>query len=177
MIIKSKSYKHNKAFKTVVDYVLREAEQDDSFVLTKFIKGKDLTNEEISKQFLENEQYRVNPRKNNVKLYMEILSFKKENAKDLDNTKLKKIAQQYLKLRSPLSVALVTAHKKEKDHIHLHILLSGCEYKTGKSARISRDDFKNKVKVPMEKYQEKYFPELHLSAINHQRTLSAKKKF
>jgi len=167
MIIKSKSYKHNKAFKTVVDYVLREAELEDSFVLTKFIKGKELSKAEISKQFLQNEQYRVNPRKNNVKLFMEILSFKKENAKDLDNNKLKKIARHYLKLRSPLSVALVTAHKKEKDHIHLHILLSGVAYRTGKSVRISRDDFKEKVKIPMEIFQKKHFPELELSAINH----------
>ncbi len=174
MIIKSKSYKHNKAFKTVVDYALREAEQDDSFVLTRFIKGKGLSNEEISNQLLENEQYRVNPRKNNVKLYMEILSFKSENSKDLDNTKLKKIARKYLSLRSPLSVALVTAHKKEKDHVHLHILLSGTEYKTGKSVRISRDDFKHKVKIPAEQYVHKQFPELEISAINHN---PSKKKF
>jgi hypothetical protein len=174
MIIKSKSYKHNKAYKTVVNYVLREVEQEDSFVMTRFIKGKDVSAEEISKQFLQNEQYRVNPRKNNVKLFMEILSFKKENAKDLDNNKLKKIARQYLKLRSPLSVALVTAHKKEKDHIHLHVLLSGTAYKTGKSVRISRDDFKNKVKVPAEAYVRKHFPELELSAINHK---PSKKKF
>lgn len=174
MIIKSKSYKHDKAFKTVVDYVLREAEQDNSFVLTRFIKGKDLSNEEISKQFLENEKYRINPRKNNVKLFMEILSFKSENAKDLTNAKLKKIARKYVSLRSPLSVTLVTAHKKEKDHVHLHILLSGTAYKTGKSVRISRDGFKNKVKIPLEQFQEKYFPELAISAINHN---PSKKKF
>ncbi|WP_299884357.1 relaxase/mobilization nuclease domain-containing protein [uncultured Lacinutrix sp.] len=174
MIIKSKSYKHNKSFKTVVDYVLREAEQDDSFVLTRFIKGKNLSNNEISKQFYANEQHRINPRKNNVKLYMEILSFHSDDAKDLTNDKLKKIAREYLKLRSPLSVALVTAHKKEKDHVHLHILLSGVEYKTGKSIRISRDDFKNKVKLPMEQFQEKHFPELSKSAINHN---PSKKKF
>ncbi len=174
MIIKSKSYKHNKAFKTVVDYLLRETEQEDSFLLTRFLKGKRLTNEEISKQFLENEQYRINPRKNNVKLYMEILSFKSENTKDLTNDKLKKIARKYLSLRSPLSVALVTAHKKEKDHVHLHVLLSGTAYKTGKSVRISRDDFKHKVKIPMERFQEKQFPELAKSSINHN---PSKKKF
>ncbi len=174
MIIKSKSYKHNKAFKTVVDYVLREAEQDNGFVLTRFIKGKNLSNDEISKQFLANEQYRVNPRKNNVKLFMEILSFHSENAKDLTNTKLKKIARKYMSLRSNLSVALATAHRKEKDHVHLHILLSGVEYRTGKSIRISRDDFKNKVKIQMEQFQEKHFPELSKSAIDHN---PSKKKY
>jgi len=138
MIIKSNSYKHNKAFKTVVDYVLREAEQDDSFVLTRFIKGKCCSISAV--------------------LTFDVI-----------------IARQYLKLRSPLSVALVIAHRKEKDHVHLHILLSGVEYKTGKSVRISRDDFKNKVKLPAEQYVRKHFPELERSAINHQK--SSKKKF
>lgn len=176
MIIKSKSYKHNKAYKAVVEYVLREAEADDSFVMTRFIKGKHPSNDEISKQFLINEGYRVNPRRNNVKLFMEILSFHRDNAKDLDNNKLKKIAQKYLSLRSPLSMALVTAHKKEKNQVHLHILLSGTEYRTGKSVRISRDDFKNKVKLPAEKYVRRHFPELERSAINHQKALPSKKK-
>ncbi|WP_452597574.1 relaxase/mobilization nuclease domain-containing protein [Pontimicrobium sp. MEBiC01747] len=174
MIIKSKSYKHNKAYTTVVNYVLREAEQDNSFVLTKFIKGKNLSNEEISKQFRANEKYRINPRKNNVKLYMEILSFHSENAKDLTNDKLKKIARKYMALRSNLSVGLATAHRKEKDHVHLHILLSGTEYKTGKSVRISRDDFKNKVKIPAEEFVRKHYPELEKSAIEHN---PSKKKF
>lgn len=174
MIIKSKSYKHDKAYTTVVDYVLREAEQDNSFVLTKFIKGKNLSREAISKQFLANEKHRVNPRKNNVKLYMEILSFHSDNAKDLTNNKLKKIARKYMSLRSNLSVGLATVHRKEKDHVHLHILLSGTEYKTGKSVRISRDDFKNKVKIPAEEYVRKHYPELEKSAIEHN---PSKKKF
>ncbi len=174
MIIKSKSYKHDKAYITVVNYLLRESEQDDSFVLTRFIKGKNPSNAEISKQFLENEQHRINSRKNNVKLYMEILSFHVDNAKDLTNDKLKKIARKYISLRSNLSVALATVHRKEKDHVHLHILLSGTEYKTGRSVRISRDDFKHKVKLPAEQYVRENFIELERSAINHN---ASKKKY
>jgi len=174
MIIKSKSYKHTKAFTTVVDYVLREAEKDGGFVLTRFIKGKDLSNAEISKQFLDNEKLRVNPRKNSVKLFMEILSFHRDDAHLLSNDKLKRIARKYISLRSNLSIGLVTVHRKEKNHVHLHVLLSGCEYKTGRSVRISRSDFKNKVKLPAERYVQKHFPELGRSSIEHN---PSKKKF
>lgn len=167
MIIKSKSYKHVSAYKKVVEYVLREAEQEDSFVLTRFIKGKNHSSEELSKQLLENEQYRIHKRKNNVKLYMEILSFHKNDADRLSNEKLKKIARKYISLRSDRSVAIATVHRQEKDHVHLHILLSGTAYKTGKSVRISRDDFKHKVKIPMENYVREQFPELKRSEINH----------
>jgi len=176
MIIKSKSYKHNGAYKTLVQYLLRESERDEGFVFTRFIKGKNPTQQQIIQAFEQNETYRLTKRKNSVKVYMEILSFHKDNAKDLSNEKLQKIARKYISLRSNLSVALATVHRNEKDHVHLHILLSGTEYKTGRSVRISRDDFENKVKISAEKYVRQNFPELQRSAIHHQGTLSPKKK-
>ncbi|WP_299676305.1 relaxase/mobilization nuclease domain-containing protein [uncultured Dokdonia sp.] len=176
MIIKSKSYKHIGACKTLVSYLLRESERDEGFVLTRFIKGKNPSQEQIVHAFEENEKYRLTKRKNSVRVYMEILSFHKDNAKDLTNEKLQKIARKYISLRSNLSIAFATVHRNEKDHVHLHILLSGTEYKTGKSVRISRDDFKNKVKVPAEQYVRRYFPELEKSAIDHNKNLLSKKK-
>jgi len=176
MIIKSKSYKHNGAYKTLVQYLLRESERDEGFVFTRFIKGKNPTQKQIIQAFEQNETYRLTKRKNSVRVYMEILSFHKDNTKDLSNERLQKIARKYISLRSNLSVALATVHRKEKDHVHLHILLSGTEYKTGSSVRISRDDFKNKVKIPAENYVRKHFPELQKSAIDHNKNSLSKKK-
>ena len=82
---------------------------------------------------------------------------------------------KYSSLRSPNSIAIATVHKNEKDHTHLHICFSGVQYKTGKSIRISKDDFQNKVKLPMEKYQQEIFPELVLSKIRHEKSMSHKK--
>ncbi len=167
MIIKSKSYKHLRSFTTVPRYILREQERDKGFVLTKFIKGKDVSAKSISLNLLINESYRLNPRKNNVRLYMDILSFHKEDSQHLTNDKLQKIALKYLSLRAPRSLAFATVHRHDKQHTHLHICFSGVEYKTGKNIRISKNDFQNKVKIPMEQYQRKNFPELYLSEINH----------
>ena len=156
MIIKSKSYKGD-CYDNVIAYVLREADKDNGFILTRFIKGKDRTPESIAKEFRKNEQYRIHRRKNSVTLYMDIISFHKDDAEKLtDNAILKKIARKYMSLRSNLSIALTTVHR-DKSHTHLHVLLSGTEYRTGKSIRISRADFKNKVKIPMETFQEKHF--------------------
>ena len=55
MIIKSKSYKNNRSFTTVLGYIFRENEKGQSFMLTKFIKGKDLSTQELHQQFLTNE--------------------------------------------------------------------------------------------------------------------------
>lgn len=175
MIIKSKSYKKEGDYRRLVNYVLKDGERENSFVLTRFIKGKEPSKEQIIAQFERNENCRLYKRKNNVKLFMDILSFHKDNAKDLTNEKLKKIARKYISLRSNLSVALATVHR-DKEHIHLHILLSGTEYKTGKSIRISKADFRDKVKVPAEQFVQKNFPELEKSAINHKKESKVKIK-
>lgn len=176
MIIKSKSYKTTKSFNTVLHYIFRENERNSGFELTKFIKGKNLSVEELSSQFRSNEQFRINRRKNNVVLYMDILSFHPRDAERLTNDKLHQIALKYLSLRAPKSIAVATVHKNEKDHTHLHIVFSGIEYKTGKSIRMSKEDFQNKVKIPMEKYQQEVFPELMLSKIKHEKKYNIKKE-
>lgn len=167
MIIKSKFYKSKNSFQKVIGYIFREQERERGFVLTKFFKGKNHNAEHFAKQLLINESYRQIKRKNNVKLYMDILSFHAKDSEKLTNEKLQIMALKYLSLRAPKSMAIATVHRNEKDHVHLHICFSGVEYKTGKSIRISKDDFKYKVKIPMEQFQQKRFPELSLSEINH----------
>lgn len=176
MIIKSKSYKTSKSFSTVLNYIFRENERNNGFELTKFIKGKNLFPDELSSQFRFNEQFRINKRKNSVVLYMDILSFHPRDAERLTNDKLHQIALKYLSLRAPKSIAVASVHRNEKDHTHLHIVFSGIEYKTGKSIRISKDDFQKKVKLPMEKYQQEAFPELMLSKIRHEKSYHIKKE-
>lgn len=174
MIIKSKSYKRVRSFTTVLGYVFRENEKDETFVLTKYIKGKNLSVEELHQQFQTNEELRINKRKNNVVLYMDILSFHPKDAERLNNEKLYQITMKYLSLRAPKSIAVATVHRKEKEHTHLHICFSGVEYKTGKSIRLSREDFKHKLKLPMEKFQQDLFPELTLSKIRHEQSVQIK---
>ncbi len=172
MIIKSKSYKRVRSFTTVLGYIFRESEKDENFVLTKFVKGKNLSIEELHRQFQSNEELRLNKRKNSVVLYMDVLSFHPKDAERLNDEKLYQITLKYLSLRAPKSIAVATVHRNEKDHTHLHICFSGLEYKTGKSIRISKEDFKQKVKLPMEKYQQDIFPELILSKIRHDKSVS-----
>lgn len=176
MIIKSKSYKRVRSFTTVLGYIFRESEKDETFVVTKYIKGKNISVEELHHQFETNEKLRVNKRKNNVVLYMDILSFHPRDAERLNNEKLYQITMKYLSLRAPKSIAVATVHRNEKKHTHLHICFSGIEYKTGKSIRISKEDFQQKIKIPVEKFQEQVFPELSLSKIRHEKGFFIKRE-
>lgn len=176
MIIKSKSYKNIAVYHPVFEYLLRESERESGFVITKFVKGTGQSPEELARQFLKNEEYRKNRRKNNVVLYMDILSFHSEDG-EIPNDILKRITKKYISLRAPLSMAIATVHRHEKSHTHIHVCFSGTEYRTGKSNRISRDDFKNKVKLPTEEFQRAHFPELKFSKIDHDKSKQVKKKF
>jgi len=175
MIIKSKSYKTIKSFKTVTLYILRESEQDQSFVVTRFVKGNPQDIEALEKQFIENEKYRIHKRKNSVRLYMDIISFHADDKNKLRNEDLQKIAEHYIELRAPKSIAVATVHRHEKEHVHLHICFSGIAYRTGKSIRISKSDFTHKVKIPMEEFQKQHFPQLQKSIIDHHRSVRKKK--
>jgi len=150
---------------------MREAEREGSFVLTRFVQGKDYSADAIANQYEENEQYRKHPRKNNVKIHMEILSFHPDDTDKLNNSIMQKIARKYISLRSNLAMAVATVHRDAK-HTHLHFVFSGIEWKTGKSSRMSKVEFQ-KMKLDMEAFQKSRFPQLTKSEISHS---SSKKK-
>ncbi|MDC7996914.1 relaxase/mobilization nuclease domain-containing protein [Gilvibacter sediminis] len=156
----------------IFEYLLRDPEKDGGFVITKFVKGSDRSPKSLAKQFERNETYRKIKRKNNVVLYMDILSFHQSDGY-ISNEILQRITKKYLSLRAPLSIALATVHRHEKSHTHLHICY-GIEYRTGISVRISKNNFQNKIKLPMEQFQREQFPELKYSEIDH--TNSKKKE-
>ena len=172
MIIKSKSYKSNKTFKTLVNYIFRGIDKEKDFLFTKFIRGDKTDEQNITRQLRQNETYRKTLRSNSIKMYMEIISFHKKDKKFLTKEVLTKIAREYVKERSRNSVAVSVVHR-DKDHVHLHILLSGVEYKTGDGTRKTKEDFKN-LKLHMEELQKNKFPQLSHSVIQHDKNVKKK---
>jgi len=167
MIVKSKSYKNQRSIRSVIHYVMREAEREGSFVLARFVQGKDYSPDTISDQFQENEKHRVHQRKNSVKVHMEILSFHPDDSEKLKNRNdiLEKIARKYISLRSNLAMCVATVHRDTK-HTHLHFVFSGVEWRSGKSTRLSKAEFQ-KIKLDMEAFQKSRFPQLSRSEIDH----------
>lgn len=144
---------------------MREAEREGSFVLTRFVQGKDFSPDTIADQFEQNEQLRVHRRKNSVKVHMEILSFHPDDTDKLNNSILEKIARKYISLRSNLAMCVATVHRDTK-HTHLHFVLSGVEWRTGRSTRLSKAEFQN-LKLEIEAFQKSRFPQLSRSEIEH----------
>ncbi len=137
-------------------------ESERPMLIRNNVQGK--TADEITKEFKANEAHRQNIRKNNVKAYHTIISFSNKSTRFLNDEILKDIATKYVSIRGTESLYVGSIHK-DRGHIHIHMVMSGTEYYTGKSNRISRQQFQE-LKVTMQEYQKEKYPELNNSLPN-----------
>jgi len=192
MIIKSKSIKSKKALENTIRYILtKENQRELGFIINRYIKGdrnfdmlmeeaqSDLQKENkilekriknIARQFNQNESKRKIKRSNSCLAFHEIVSFHKADTDKLPKKVLLKIARKYAKERSPNSLVVSTMHS-DKDHLHIHNVISALEFATGKPVRLSRKEFKE-VKNRMEQYQDKELG-LEFSKVNHSKKKDA----
>lgn len=186
MIIKSKSGKSKRALANTLRYILaKDNPKDIGFVLNRFIKGDrplealmenaeaNLENQLINLekrvgnmvgQFMKNEDKRLIKRQNANLFYHEIISFHQKDAEQLPKKVLMKIVRKYAKVRAPNSL-VVSAMHKDKDHLHIHQVISALEYATGKPLHLNRNEFKQ-VKKRMEQWQDQEL-KLEHSKVNH----------
>lgn len=164
MIIKSRSIQYQYGIRKAVEYLFKE-EKEHSILHTRFLpRNADI--ETIIDRFERNEDKRIRRRKDSVILSHDFISFHKRDSHKLeDDAFLKKVAKKYSKMREQ-SITVCVLHR-ERDHIHLHVMASGCRL-DGKSSRISKAEFQKK-KLELERFQER---ELHLV---HSRVIHEKK--
>ncbi|MBK7800058.1 MAG: relaxase/mobilization nuclease domain-containing protein [Saprospiraceae bacterium] len=108
---------------------------------------------------------RNNRRKDNIRLHHTIISFSNKDKKQINTELLKDITKKYIELRGKDNIYLASSHN-DKEHIHLHIIMSAHKYLTGESNRISRQEFKD-LKLALDSYQKKRYPELVHSLPSH----------
>jgi hypothetical protein len=167
MIVKVKAFK-SPQFGNLLEYMTNEKkrlfdEKGKSFAITHNMKGNSIDKWVL--QFKENEQYRNVTRKDSTYLSHEILSWHKDDAKDLTLEKMEQMAREYIQMRNPNGMYVAVPHY-DKDHYHIHIAASGVEYRTGKALRMSRTEF-GQLKKDIQEYQIKKFPELSKSIVEH----------
>jgi len=182
MIIKIKSHKNKKSFKSLLDYMINDKDrlfdkEGKSFAITHNLKGDSI--DEWTKQFKANEKYRQHKRANSVILTHEILSWHKDE-KDISLGKLENMAREYIQKRNPNGMYVAVPHF-DKDHYHVHLCCSGIEYRTGKAMRLAKKDLQV-LKQNVQQYQLDKYPELSKSVVNHGKqkkeyALSAEKEY
>lgn len=140
-----------------------ERQGQKPIIMRKNLRTRKLEN--VIKEFKANEQLRQNKRKDAVKLHHTIISFHAKDSKQLDEKKLRDIASEYMKLKGP-NLYVATVHF-DKGHQHIHIAESGTQYMSGKANRISKGEF-TKLKVSLQTFQQRKYPELSNSLVRHE---------
>ena len=167
MIIKIKT-RNKPSFRQLLNYITRGKDklfdaQGNSFLITQNVRGDSL--EGFVWQYKNNEKYRTRKRSDNVILSHEIVSFHKDDTISLEI--LEDMAKQYIQLRNPNGMFVSVPHY-DKNHLHIHFCVSGVEYKTGKSMRLSKSAMRE-LKINFQKYQLEKYPRLVHSVVDFEK--------
>jgi hypothetical protein len=120
--------------------------------------------ETMIKIFEKIENNRLYRRKDSAILFHDIISFNSKDSHKLqDDSFLKKVARKYTNMRDQ-SVTLCILHR-EQAHVHIHVI-TGCRL-DGRSARVTKTEFKDK-KIELERLQQREQRLVH-SRVNHEK--------
>ena len=154
MIVKSKTWKYA-GFSRLASYLTKHRGGEDHYDLEVFHNihpEEDIS--AIVDQFRENDDYRKK-RNGGVAIYHEIMSFHGEDRDYLTPETLEDLATKYLEMRAPDALAFAAVHK-DRNHTHVHIMISANEYRSDKATRISKKDFAN-IQRDLEAYQKEHY--------------------
>lgn len=175
MIIKSMSRKSNSSqlIKYIFRYVMDEEKvravgkngmaKQATFMIRHNIRSRSSI-KNLIKEFEENEKYRLVNRKDSVKIFHTIISFSNKDKALITDTLLKDISKKFIQERGLNNLYAGTVHR-DKEHIHLHIGISGTQL-NGRSSRVSKQQF-NHIKLELERYQKEKYPQLIHSIVEH----------
>ena len=163
MILKSMGRKSS-SYSQLIEYITKEKEKipvPPHLIFKHNVFGK--TKAEIEQEFLKNESNRQYKRVGVNRLYHEWIAFHDLDRDKLTDAMLEDLARQYFKIRNE-NALYVSAIHRDKDHVHIHFLVSGTEI-SGKSLRISQKEF-NDIKKSLQDYQIQKYPQLQHSISN-----------
>jgi len=163
MIIKSASRKRG-SYRQLLRYMIEGEERvPESRIILHNVIGETL--DDWVAEFKANEANRKRERKGSVKLYHDILSFHPDDTSYLTLNTIEELTRNYIEERNPNGLYVGAIHLAD-DHYHCHLCISGTEYKSGKSLRISKARFKA-IKLNVQTIEQTRFPELHYSPVAH----------
>ncbi|MGB1295736.1 MAG: relaxase/mobilization nuclease domain-containing protein [Flavobacteriales bacterium] len=167
MIIKNLTIGHKSKYriKQLVKYVLLDNNPSknpfEDFVILQNIHTIDPS--KIHKEFLAQDKFRKE-RLNGICYHHTILSFSPLDKKVITKDILEDLAKEFIKIRGANEALVLCKHHEEKDHHHLHLLISATKYKSAESLRLDNEQYKN-VQESIELYQKQKYPQLEHSIV------------
>jgi len=162
MIIKVLT-RHNPSFTSLLSYILQKGKS--SLVFTHNVRSK--SQEDIVNEFIKNEALRKYPRKGNIMMYHTIVSLSsKEDKTKISDNMLIDLGKKFISLRGTNGMHIGAVHRDDTDHVHIHFMSSGTQFRTGKAARLSKRDLLD-LKIKYQEYHTRKYPELTKSIVPH----------
>lgn len=124
-----------------------------------------------TKELEANNALRIQKRRDNILIQHTVLSLSNKDAKHASSEMLKDLAKKFIDLRGMENMYIGTIHT-DKDHLHIHLVMSPVQYMTGESNRISREKL-HEIKVQLDTYQQEKYPQLIHSLPRHGRAKEA----
>ena len=154
MIIKSLS-RATKSFEGLYNYLTRD---EDSLLNTFNLYSTPQQKEELIKEFLDNAKYLKKAKGKNY-LYHEIISLNPNNLplQEQQNI-LTDLVSKYISLRAENHLTFTALHK-DKDHLHIHLMISANELEGNKRVRLSKKEFST-IQKELEQYLNTTYPQL-----------------
>ncbi|MBL7821295.1 MAG: relaxase/mobilization nuclease domain-containing protein [Saprospiraceae bacterium] len=165
MILKNLTRRSNTG--QLVNYLFKQEKDNKPKPILKH-NLRSRTTKGWTKELDKNFELRLNKRKDNIRLHHTIISFSNKDKNQVNPELLKDITKKYIELRGKENIYLASSHH-DKEHIHLHIVMSATKLITGESNRISRQEFKD-LKLALDAYQKEKYPELIHSLPAHGRS-------
>jgi len=154
MIIKSLS-RQNKSFDALYKYLTRDK---DSCLRGYNLYANPHDRRRTTKEFLDNAKYLRKSRGKNY-YYHEIISLSKNNlSREQQEKILSDLASKYISLRAENHLTFTALHT-DKEHTHIHLMISANEIMGTKRVRLSKKDF-SAIQKELEQYVNTIYPEL-----------------
>ena len=168
MILKSLS--RRSGIWQLLDYLFeKEGQQEKQLVIKHNMRARSI--EGWTKELEANNALRIHKRRDNIVIQHTVLSLSNKDIKHASPEMLKDLAKKFIELRGKENMYIGTIHT-EKDHLHIHLIMSPVAYMTGESNRISREKL-HEIKVQLDAYQREQYPQLIHSLPRHGRAKEA----
>jgi hypothetical protein len=154
--------RHTPSYRSLLEYIMRGDIDKDVFLHNLRSRSID----EWANQYIQNESFRRTFRRDAIFLYHEILSLSGNiDPKAVTDAMLADLASKYIELRGNTGMFAGKIHR-DTECVHMHFAVSGLEYRTAKSFRISRDELQE-LKISLQEYHRQKYPELDDSICDH----------
>jgi len=155
MIVKFLSHQRTN-YENVANYVLSGFFNDkDSFAIFHNVSSTDV--KEVTKEFIKNEKLKPK-RKNGVVLKHYIKSYSALDSAVLTPEIIQDLAHKLIEKVCPNNQVVAGLHK-DKEHLHVHFMVSSNEYLSPNAHWLSLSEFK-KALIELERYQLAKYPEI-----------------